>query len=465
MAKKTFIGRLTDGLHSMMTSLGERVAAIRYASNKADIPDRELLAMYKGSWVVQKYINKTAYDMLKLPRELSGDIDGELKKRIEDIERELDVYGIYRDALTWASLLGDSLIVAITDCSDEMISEPLDLQSEDIIKFLVLRKDEYTPASDVISDIASPHFGHPQTYQLNIGSKQIKFHHSRCHRTKLGQHSLKDIAKHGTSDIQAPYEAIKIFDTTVVSTGDTIQEANVDVIFLPGLNNQIDAGQEDQVVEYARVMKQTKSSTGILLLDAGDSSMQSRYEQKNAQFSGLSDVITKMMSVLAGALDRPITILFGQSASGFSSGEEDNKAYYETINGLQEARLRPMQDFVDQFILDKLTVNIEISYTYPPIDSINEAEQANRFTQYATGFTTMVQAGFLPEDTALREMVARGVLTTVTEDDISSISGVRHEQWSYQPEGHAGAQAGAFEETRPSNASAYSQQANGGVVS
>ncbi|WP_099122044.1 phage portal protein [Xenorhabdus sp. KK7.4] len=465
MTKKTMIGRLTDGLQSMLTSLGERVASIRYASNKTDVQEKELLAMYKSSWIVQKYINKTAYDMLKLPRELSGDIGEELKTRIVDIERELDVYGIYRDALTWASLLGDSLIVAVTDCLDEMIGEPLNLQSENIVKFLVVRKGEYSPASQVISDIASPHFGHPQTYQLNIGTQQLKFHHTRCHRTKLGQHSIKDMPKFGTSDIQAPYEAIKIFDTTVVSTGDTIQEANVDVIFLPGLNNQIDAGQETQVVEYARVMKTTKSSTGLMLMDAGDGTMPSRYEQKNAQFAGLSEVITKMMNVLAGALDRPITILFGQSASGFASGEEDNKAYYETINGLQEARLRPMQDFVDQFILDKLTVQAEISYTYPSIYSVNEAQEANRFTQYATGFTTMVQAGFLPEDTALREMVARGVLTTVTEEDISSISGARNEQWSNQPEGYAGAQAGAAQVPQPANASAYAQQANGGVVS
>ncbi|MDE9565910.1 DUF1073 domain-containing protein [Xenorhabdus bovienii] len=465
MTKKTLIGRLTDGLHSMATSLGERVAAIKYASNKADIQDKELLAMYKNSWVVKKFIDKTAYDMLKLPRELSGDIDEELKTRIEDIERDLDVYGIYRDALTWASLLGDSLIVAVTDCPDEMISEPLELQSEDIIKFLVLRKEEYSPSDKVISDIASPYFGHPQTYQLSIGSQQLKFHHSRCHRTKLGQRSLKDIAKHGTSDIQAPYEAIKIFDTTIVSTGDTIQEANVDVIFLSGLNNQINAGQEAQVVEYARVMKQTKSSTGMMLIDAGDSAMQSRYEQKNAQFTGLSDVITRMINVLAGALDRPITILFGQSASGFASGEEDNKAYYETINGLQESRLRPMQDFVDQFILDKLTIDVEISYTYPSIYSVNEAEQANRFGQYATGFTAMVQAGFLPEDIALREMVARGVLTTVTEEDIGSLKEVRNEQWSNQPEGDAGAQAGATQIPQQANAPAHAQQTNGGLVS
>ena len=303
----------------------------------------------------------------------------------------------------------------------DQIALPLNLQSEDIVKFLVFRKGEYTPDSNVITDIRSDCFGEPLTYQLDVGTKQLRFHHSRCCRTKLGNHSIKDRAKFGTSDLQAPYEHIKTFDTAILSTGDTIQEANVDVLFIPGMNNQIAAGQEGQVREYARVMKDTKSSTGMLLIDAGDTQAQGRYEQKNAQFTGLSDVISKMAIVLAGALDRPITVLFGESASGFSSGEEDNKSYYETINGLQESRLRPMQDFADQFTLDKLAITESLTYEYPTIDSINEADEANRFSQYATGFNTLVTSSILTEEVAIREMVNRGVLKTVTESEIKAI--------------------------------------------
>ncbi len=192
------------------------------------------------------------------------------------------------------------MIVAITDCEDEAIEKPLSLESEDIVKFLVLSKGEYQPNDRVISDIDSPNFGLPQHYVVTVGRQQLKFHHTRCHRTRLGKHRLKDMKRFGTSDLQAPYQAIKIFDTAILSTGDTIQEANVDVIFLAGLNSQIAAGQESQVVEYARVVKDTKSSTGILLIDAGEEGKPSRYEQKNAQFTGLSDVVTKMANVLAG---------------------------------------------------------------------------------------------------------------------------------------------------------------------
>lgn len=450
MTKTKIIGRLNDGLVSLMTSLGEKIGAVRYSSTRPDVPDKELLAMYKKSWVVKKYIDKTAADMLKLPREFSGDFDSTIEQRIRDTETELGLSQVFNNALSWASLMGDSLIVAVTDCADEQIASEVDLQGEDIVKFLVFRKGEYTPDSNIITDVKSDYFGEPLTYQIDVGSKQLKFHHSRCLRTKLGRHSIKDRAQFGTSDLQAPYEHIKTFDTAILSTGDTIQEANVDVLFVPGMNNQIAAGQENQVREYARVMKETKSSTGLLLIDAGTSEAQGRYEQKNAQFTGLSDVITKMATVLAGALDRPITVLFGQSASGFSSGEEDNKAYYETINGMQESRLRPMQDFADKFILDKLSIGEALTYEYPSIDSINETEEATRFGQYATGFNTLVTSSILTEEVAIREMIARGVLKTVTEEEIQGVvsAGAGSGSWgNYGTPTTPGAQAGPPEAT------------------
>lgn len=419
--KKPIHRHLTDGLTSMFTSLGERVAAINYESTRGDVSDRELLAMYKNSWVVKKFIDKTADDMLKMPREIIGGVPEDVRSSAKELENSLNVQDVYREALTWASLLGDSLIVAITDCDDDAIDTPLALGTEDVIKFLVLSKGEYEPDSKVISDISSPHFGMPRLYTVTVGKQKLAFHHSRCHRTRLGKHSIKDAPKFGTSDLQASYQAIKIFDTAILSTGDTIQEANVDVMFLSDLNRKIAAGMEDEVIEYARVVKETKSSTGMLLIDAGDAGQPSRYEQKTAQFTGLSDIITKMANVLAGALDRPITVLFGQSASGFASGEEDNKAYYATINGLQESRLRPMQDFVDQFILDKLSASTgqALTYEYPSIANINEVEEATRFASYASGFSSLLQANIVTEDIALREMQARGVLTTITAEDVA----------------------------------------------
>ncbi|MFV8147645.1 DUF1073 domain-containing protein, partial [Enterobacter cloacae complex sp.6722787] len=53
---------------------------------------------------------------------------------------------------------------------------------------------------------------------------------------------------------------------------------------------------------------------------------------------------------------------------------------------------------------------------------INEVELATRFNSYATGFTSLIQNSVVDEETALREMIARGLLVTVTEDDIKRIT-------------------------------------------
>lgn len=99
MAKKNIVGRLNDGLVSLMTSLGEKIGAVRYSSSKPDVPDKELLAIYKKSWVVKKYINKTSDDMLKLPRKFSGDVDSTLVQKIRDAEKALKLNEVFQSAL------------------------------------------------------------------------------------------------------------------------------------------------------------------------------------------------------------------------------------------------------------------------------------------------------------------------------------------------------------------------------
>lgn len=124
----------------------------------------------------------------------------------------------------------------------------------------------------------------------------------------------------------------------------------------------------------------------------------------------------------------------------------EDKANGPAVNGLQESRLRPMQDFADQFTLDKLAITESLTYEYPTIDSINEADEANRFSQYATGFNTLVTSSILTEEVAIREMINRGVLKTVTEEEIKGIvsTGGNSGSWGgYGTKTATGAPAGA----------------------
>lgn len=406
----TKINYLTDSLESLYTSLGNKNDSVRYSNKR--ISDRQLLNMYSSSWLTGKYIDKTADDMLKLPRVFSGDYDENLLKLVIEKENRLKLNEIKEKFLAFSSLLGDALIVAITDTDD--LSQPLS-DSEDIQRFIVLTKGEFNPDSNIDDDLKSANFGKPIYYTIG---KNDKVHHSRCHRLKLGKSKLTDRNQFGISDLQNKYNAIRLFDTTITCIGDIVQDSNVDVLFIPDLIAKVAQGKEDDIRKFINLINHTKSSMNAIALDAGNSEAQGRWEQKTATYAGLSEVLTKLITVTAGALDRPITVLFGLSASGFSTGEEDLESYHGTINALQENRLRPAQEFIDKFIIDKMMPNHGLTYEYPSIKVINEDKEATRFSQFASAISGLVTANVISDKVAQTELIARKLLINTTEEDL-----------------------------------------------
>lgn len=410
---------LNDGVQSLYTDLGAKSNAVSYTGRL--VSDRQLMSAYTSSWIVSKYVDKTARDMLKKPRTFSGSYNKAALDAALIEEKRLKVDDVLNDALTWTLLKGDCLVVAITD--DEDLSTKITDYST-INKFIVLQKGDYT-LGKLDDDIRSSNFGMPRSYTIKLGNEVV--HASRCHRIRLGKFSVKDGKKFGISPLQAPFKTIKLFDTVITCIADIIEESNVDVLFLPDLLQKIAAGQEDKIKEYALLMKQVKSSTGMILLDAGNSDSQGRWEQKTATYGGLSEILTKMMSVLAGALDRPITVLFGQSASGFASGEEDNRAYYETINNWQESVLRPLQEFIDKFTLNRAVDNFE--FEYPSIDSENEVEKATIFSQICSAIAALVTAQIIPDEVAQKELIARKCLINTKIEDFNEFNEEAEKEW------------------------------------
>lgn len=410
---------LIDSMESLYTSLGTKNDSVRYSNKR--ISDRQLSNMYDNSWLTGKYINKTAEDMLKLPRVFSGDYDENLLKLVIEKENRLNINDIRENFLIFSSLYGDALIVAITDAcagdgdGDGDLSQPYS-DTEDIQRFIVLTKGEYTPDNNIDDDLKSANFGKPTYYTIGNG-KNNKVHHSRCHRLKLGKSKLTDKKVYGTSDLQNKYNIIRLFDTVITCIGDIIQDSNIDVLFVPDLIAKIAQGKEDDIRKFVNLINQTKSSMNAIVLDAGNSEAQGRWEQKTATYSGLSEILTKLITVTSGALDRPITVLFGLSASGFSTGEDDLESYHGTINGLQESRLRPAQEFIDKFVLDKMMPNHGLTFEYPTIKVTNEDKEATRFNQFASAYSGLVNAGIIPDKVAQTELIARGLLINTTEED------------------------------------------------
>lgn len=405
---------LNDGIVSLATSLGQKAEHRTFFGGRK-LSDKVLADLYENNWLVKKYIDVRTSDMTRLDREvLTPDFDAEL---YESASRRLGAFKAREDSPAYASLYGDSLLIAITDEQD--LSKPVDFEVERIQRFIVLDKTGYD-FDELDDDILSANYGNPRMYWLT-SDKDTLIHNSRVCRTIAGRRSTKQkssrLAKYGTSDIQAIKDPLFNFLTVCANIFDIVEESKSDVLYIEDFNASIAAGREEDFVTLAKSMNLIKSSTGILMLDG-----KARWEQKELTFAGLTDIWNQARTDLSGAFETPLTILFGQSASGFESGEENSQNYYQNIASLQENRLRPIDTFIDKFILRDIGFDGDgLDFKYPSIELSNDVEKSTILSAAVTALTTLLTQGVLSEPQVAKELKNMDLLPTFTEEDMTQL--------------------------------------------
>lgn len=116
-----------------------------------------------------------------------------------------------------------------------------------------------------------------------------------------------------------------------------IDESKIDVYHIDGLANKLaTAGGTSTIRQRIQEANKIKSYVNALVLDAKE-----EFEQKSMTFTGLAEVKRENRIGVACALRMPMTKLFGISASGFSTGENDTDNYNEMIESEIRAKMRP----------------------------------------------------------------------------------------------------------------------------
>ena len=111
-----------------------------------------------------------------------------------------------------------------------------------------------------------------------------------------------------------------------------LDEAKTDVWKLQALNSQLLSGAaQQQLSKRLNLATNLKNFHNALIMDKDDD-----YEQKQISFGGLAEMQNQNRIGMAASVRMPMTKLFGQSASGFSSGEDD----IENYNALIESEVR-----------------------------------------------------------------------------------------------------------------------------
>lgn len=154
----------------------------------------------------------------------------------------------------------------------------------------------------------------------------------------------------GMSELERVVRSINSYLKNQDLIFELLDEAKLDVYQLQGFNRSMLTPQGTNVAEKrVQVANTLKSYLNALVMDAND-----KYEQKQLSFNGLSEILNQIRQGVAADLKMPMTKLFGVSAAGFNSGEDDIENYNSMIESEVRSKAKPIVISVLGVICQKL---------------------------------------------------------------------------------------------------------------
>ncbi|HEL3748633.1 TPA: DUF1073 domain-containing protein [Stenotrophomonas maltophilia] len=405
------LAQIKDGLVNLVANLGtprDKAASTFYGT--PTLSEQEADNAYRGTWLARKVIDIPAMDSCRKWRGWSAD-----QKQITAIEAEEKRLGLQQKvlkAMIRARLTGGAALYIGTGQSDPTLPlKPESIGKSGIRHINVLSK-RVLQAGELDLDPESPGYGLPALYTLSSGTAgQVQIHPSRLvilHGAEKPDPEFGIGDGWGDSVLLAISKAIKDADASSANIASLVFEAKVDVIKIPNFMSMLaDKEYEQQVLQRLQLAAMAKGINGTLLLDAGE-----EYEQKQAQFGGLIDLLMGFMQLTSGASDIPMTRLLGQSPGGLNaSGESDLRNYYDRISSNQELVLQPALQVLDECLIRSALGQRppEVFYNWRSLWQTTDTERATIGKTTAETIKTISETRLLPDE--VMSTVAVNMLT------------------------------------------------------
>lgn len=298
--------------------------------------DRNLLAqLYIEVGLVQTLIDLPVDDGFRIfPDIICDQLSVEDIKKIEAFFEANGWYEDYKQSVKWGRLFGGAglFINVAQNPESELRLDRLTQNSK--IKMYPLDRWElnFEVSGDVsIQGLTQGVAASDAPY--NIYGQQV--HKSRVLRVVGKQApSLQrmQLMGWGMSEVERLLRSLNSFLKNQDVVFELLDEAKVDVYKIFGYNKSLLTRQgTTNINKQIQMSNRLKSFLNALVLDSED-----EYDQKNMSFSGLSDILMQIRQAVAADLRMPMTKLFGMSAAGFNSGEDD----LENYNSMVESEIR-----------------------------------------------------------------------------------------------------------------------------
>lgn len=393
-----------------------------------------LNSLYRDNWVVQNVVGIIPDDMTKKWFAPAGAVGPEHLKELDRVQRVTALRERVNEGLRWGRLYGGAAGLIMIRGQEGMLGQPLELESIYPGTFQGLyildRWQGVVPGMELVFEGGEPV---PAYYSITDarGNTVAKVHHSRLVRfTGRDLPFLERVAElyWGESEVEALYNDVVKHDNVAANMAALTFRANVDTMEVQNLDQLFSVTSGEQQRRFWNVMQAQsvmKSNFGMQLVNRGDQIKNTQYT-----FTGLQEVYDSMCLDLSGASRIPVTKLFGRSPAGMNAtGESDLRNYYDYVDTLREAKLRPILEKLLPVLATSAwgAVPDGLDITFPPLWTPTAAEVAEIALKKAQAIRDTFQAGLFRADTAQRELKKladeTGMFDSISEEEIAANTG------------------------------------------
>lgn len=296
-----------------------------------------LCRLYAEVGIIQNFIDIPVQHALKGGFEIETQqyATEEIQELMEDIETNKDMEEVMY-AMIWKRLFGGAGLITLDkgnpdsdfDMDQIQVGDKISFRAADLweLNSNVTNFDDYKPGQmDRLGDGATPFF----YYGKKLSQSRVKVLKGK----RAPSHIRAMLRGWGLSEVEDVIRSINQYVKTGDLTFEVMDEFKIDVFKFKGLAAALGSkGGQAIIQERITAANLQKNYQDGIALDADDS-----FEHKNLSFAGLSEIMLENKKNVASDLRIPITILFGQSAAGFNSGEDD----IENFNSMIESAIRP----------------------------------------------------------------------------------------------------------------------------
>ncbi len=357
---------------------------------------RQILSqMYVEHGLIQTVVDVPVDDGLRGGVEIKSKIMS--ADEVEELSIYLDenniIHGGVGQALKWNRLFGGAGIVVLTDQDPE---QPFQLSQ--------VREDsplEFRPVDmwELFWDKQNVEGYNPELQTQ--GFEHYNYYSKRLHKSRVL--AMKGIIAPsfirprlrgwGISIVEALVRSINQYLKANDLCFEVLDEFKLDIFKIKNLTNTLLSEQgTEQVRRRIQLANFQKNYQNALTMDSEDD-----FDHKQLSFTGLSEVMEGIRMQIASDLRMPLTKVFGISAAGFNSGEDD----IENYNAMVESQVRSKSKYdilrVVKICSQKLFgyVPDDIQIEFKPLRILSSEQEENVKTQRFARLMQAVSAGLM----------------------------------------------------------------------